>query len=152
MRPTAAGRRFARAITVGTKPNHSFWPSFAYANLPLWGSVLIVWRGDSRGMFSLVVESASQLSAEAWRKCASCELWASVLLLWKIVSSYRLQTWILKFKFAVFKSAFWKFDSQRKNSAASATDRAVLLAWFTSVPFIRACVWVMTACYQIWIH
>lgn len=36
MRPTAAGRRFAGAITVGTKPNHSFWPSFAYANVPLW--------------------------------------------------------------------------------------------------------------------
>lgn len=52
MMPTAVGRLFAGAVTVGTKPNHSFWPSFAYANLSLWGSILIVQRRDTRGEFS----------------------------------------------------------------------------------------------------
>lgn len=47
MRPTAAGRRFAGAITVGTKPNRYFGPPFAYANLRLWGSILIVQHRDS---------------------------------------------------------------------------------------------------------
>lgn len=67
MRPTAAGRRFAEAITVRTKPNHFFWPPFAYANLPLWASVLIVQEEDTRG----VISSGSfvwQLWAKAWVK------------------------------------------------------------------------------------
>lgn len=68
MRPTAAGRRFAEAITVGTKPNHSFWPSFAYANLSLWGSILIVQHRDTRGMFS----------SWSWRRCFETRLVESI--------------------------------------------------------------------------
>lgn len=64
MRPTAAGRRFAGAITFGTKPNHSFWPSFANANLQLWGSILIVKHRDTEYLCQRAGVTASRQGME----------------------------------------------------------------------------------------